>query len=140
MDMTLSDVKKQVDTLGERIDAPQTLLPTYGYSADGALPHIELDNFGNFHFVVVERGQELERRTTAILDELLYWIFDTITFSMACTFELKNRNHTQDFRRILFSKQEELLGCINIDWQERKRNDHSLILAKHPFVDGVFTS
>lgn len=138
--MTLADVKKQVDTLGERIHAPQTLWPTYGYSVDGALPHIELDSSGNFHFVVVERGRELERRTTAILDELLFWIFDTITFSMACTFELQNRNRAQDFRRILFSKQEELLGCISVDWQEKKRNDHSLILAKHPFADGVFNS
>ena len=140
MEMTLADVKEQVDTLGERINAPQTLLPTYGYSADGALPHIEIDGSGNFHFVVVERGRELERRTTAVLDELLFWIFDTITFSMACAFELKNRNKSQDFRRILFSKQEELLGGINIDWQEKKGNDHSLILANHPFVDGVFNS
>lgn len=140
MEMTLADVKEQVDTLGERINAPQTLRPTYGYSIDGALPHIEIDGSGIFHFVVVERGQELERRTTAILNELLFWIFDTITFSMACAFELKNRDKVQDFRRILFSKQEELLGCMNVDWQEKKRNHHRLILAKHPFADGVFNS
>ena len=138
--MTLSDIREQVETLSDRIDAPHTLRPTYGYSADGALPHIDIDDSGNFHFVVVERGRELERRTTAVLDELLFWIFDTITFSMACAFELKNRNTAQDFRRILFSKQEELLGCINVDWQETKRSHHMLTLAKHPFIDGVFNS
>jgi len=140
MAMTLSGIRKQIETLGERINAPQTLYPTYGHSMDGALPHIEIDASGGFHFVVVERGQELERRTTAKLDDLLFWIFDTITFSMACAFELKNRNHTQDFRRLLFSKQEELLGRINVDWQEKERQNHNLILAKHPFTDGVFDS
>jgi hypothetical protein len=138
--MTLSAVKELVDTFGGLIHAPQHLYPTYGRSADGALPHIELDDSGTFHFVVVERGRELERQTTTELDDLLFWIFDTITFSMACTFELANRNHSQDFRRVLFSKQEELLGRINMNWQKRKQTDHSLILARHPFTDGVFTS
>jgi len=138
--MTLSALKEQVDTFGGLIQAPQHLYPTYCRSADGALPHIELDGSGTFHFVVVERGRELERQTTAVLDDLLFWIFDTITFSMACTFELANRNYSQDFRRVLFAKQEELLGRINLNWQKRKQTDHDLTLARHPFTDGVFTS
>lgn len=138
INMTLSVIKEQIDQLGELIDAPQFLYPMYGRSADGALPHIELDGAENFHFVVVERGQELERRTTRELDDLLFWIFDTMTFSMACSFEGANRNHAQDFRRILFSKQEELLGHLNANWQKRKRTHHQLILAKHPFTDGIF--
>ncbi|WP_157815908.1 Imm63 family immunity protein [Spirosoma pollinicola] len=138
--MTLSAIKEQVDILGGQINAPHHLYPTYGRSADGALPHIELDGSDTFHFVVVERGQELERRTTTALDDLLYWIFDTITFSMACTFELANRNHAQDFRRILFSHQEELLGRINVNWQERKRTNHNLTLSRHPFTDAVFNA
>ena len=140
MAVTLSELKERVKTLGERINAPKNLYPTYGYSMDGALPHIEIDDSGNMHFVVVERGQELERRTTAILDELLFWIFETMTFSMACTFELKNRNYTQDFRRILFTRQEELLGCIDASWQEKEHTNHNLILAEHPFVDSLFNS
>ncbi len=138
--MTLTNVQKQVNMLGTRINAPQTLHPTYGRSADGARPHIEVDSTGTFHFVVAERGQELERQTTAVLDDLLFWIFDTVTFSMACAFDVKNRNHAQDFRRILFSKQEELLGCIDPNWQEKKRLNHRLTLAQHPFIDGIFTS
>jgi hypothetical protein len=138
--MTLSAIKEQVEALGERISVPSNLYPTYGRSADGALPHIEIDPSGRFHFVVVERGQELDRRTTAVLDDLLFWVFDTITFSMSCAFELKNRNRSQDFRRILFDKHEELLGCINIEWQKKVRHNHNLILAKHPFADGDFNS
>jgi hypothetical protein len=140
MSMTLSSIKEQVETLGERISVPANLYPTYGRSEDGALPHIELDSSGNFHFIVVERGQELERRTTAVPDDLLFWVFDTITFSMACAFELKNRHTSEDSRRMLFAKQEELLGRINVDWQEKARHNHNLILAKHPFMDGFSNS
>lgn len=135
MAMTLLEIKELVETLGERIKVPPNLYPTYGHSVDGALPHIELDGSGNLHFVVVERGQELERQTTTVPDDLLFWIFEGITFSMACDFELANRKHNQDFRRILFSKQEELLGCLNANWQEKERANHNLILAKHPFSD-----
>ncbi|GAB3782925.1 hypothetical protein GCM10028818_39790 [Spirosoma horti] len=135
--MTLAELEELVEILGERIEAPKNLYPTYGRSRDGALPHIELDDSGSFHFVVVERGRELERQTTTVLDDLLFWVFNTMTFSMACSFELKNRISTQDFRRILFSKQEELLGILNSDWQEKGRKNHNLILAKHPFTDEI---
>ncbi|WP_052731053.1 Imm63 family immunity protein [Spirosoma radiotolerans] len=138
--MTLSAIKEQVETLGDLINAPHYLYPTYGHSVDGALPHVELDDSGTFHFVVVERGQELERQTTTALDELLFWIFDSITFSMACRFERANRNHNQDFRRTLFRYQEELLGCLNVNWQARKRTDHNLTLVRHPFTDDVFNA
>jgi hypothetical protein len=138
--MTLSAIKQQVETLGERINVPSNLYPTYGRSADGARPHIEIDSSGRFHFVVVERGQELDRRTTTTLDDLLFWVFDTMTFSMACAFELKNRNKFQDFKRILFAKQEQLLGRINVNWQEKVSHNHKLILGKYPFTDGGINS
>ena len=138
--MTLSDIKEQVETLGERINAPQHLYPTYGRSEDGARPHIEIDDSGNLHFVIVERGQELERQTTTVPNDLLFWIFEGITFSMACAFELANRRHNKDFRRILFSKQEALLGCLNANWQEKEQTNHNLILAKHPFSDALLHS
>jgi len=43
-------------------------------------------------------------------------VFEGVTFSMACDFELKHRKTNQDFRRQLFSKQEELLGTDDQKW------------------------
>ncbi|CAN5158567.1 hypothetical protein BH09BAC4_BH09BAC4_05070 [soil metagenome] len=140
MKMMLLDIKEQVEALGKRINTPHNLYPTYGRSADGDRPHIEIDSSGKLHFVVVERGQELERQTTTVPNDLLFWIFDVITFSMACAFELENRKPNQDFRHILFSKQEDLLGCLSANWQEKKRINHNLILAKHPFSDALLHS
>jgi hypothetical protein len=142
---SLADLGKIVDELAAKIEAPASLLPTYGHSLDGAHPHIEVthgetahddaDDACMWHYVTVERGQELERKTTSDLDELLYLIFASVTFSMAVKYEGKHRVSGQDFRRIMFQKQEELLGRLNENWQRREEEEHRLILAKYPFDD-----
>ena len=134
--LTYKKIKKQVDKIADLISAPTNSLPTYGYSRDMAYPHIEIDRLGRLHYVVIERGQEYKRVTTTNLDELLYWIFDSITFSMACDYELKNRKDEKlDSRRVMFAKQEELLGIINPLWKDKHHLEHLKILEKHPFDD-----
>ncbi len=131
---SLDGIRKAVAELAERIEAPASLLPTYGRSMDTARPHIEVDQRG-LHFVVRERGQEQERRTTNDPSELAYWIFQTVTFSMASNFELHHRNEGEDFRRILFSKQEELLAQLDSSWRSRLQAHLSQVLKTAPFDD-----
>ena len=133
--LTYKKIKKQVDKIADLISAPIDYLPTYGYSRDMAYPHIEIDRLGGLHYVVIERGQKNERFTTTNLDELLYRIFDSITFSMACDYELKNRIEDQDCRRIIFDKQEDLVGLINPLWKNKLKIEHQRILKNHPFDD-----
>jgi hypothetical protein len=133
--ITLNDIRKKVEELAEKINSKTELLPTYGYSKDFAFPHIEIDSVGLLHYVIVERGQELERKTTNKIDELLFWIFADITFSMACDYELQNRIENKDCRRIMFDKQEELLGLLDNSWQQKEANEHLNILKNHPFDD-----
>ena len=54
---------------------------TFGNQEDLAKPNIEVDGLLNFHFIIVERGNELERRITKNLDDLLYWIFESPNLS-----------------------------------------------------------
>lgn len=135
MRQTLIRVKNKVEELTEIIKAPTELLPTYETSKDFAHPHIELDNIGLYNYIIVERGQELERKTTSNLNELLYWIFNDVTFTMACDYELKNREKGKDFRRIMFAKQEELLGILDKNWKVKQINEHNEILKRNPFDD-----
>ncbi len=134
MNLTLEDIKKLVGGLAEKIGAPHQLLPTYGYSIDGAHPHIEVDRYG-LYYVVVERGRELKRDFAADTDDLLYRIFAGVTFSMAVDFEVKHRIETEDFRRQMFQKQEDLLGILNEKWRDRQNKEHQRILRSHPFDD-----
>ena len=85
--------------------------------------------------MISERGTEYERKITSDIDELMYWIFSVVTFSMACDYELNNRIEDKDSRRIMFAKQEELFGILNRDWQERERKEHKSILINNPFDD-----
>jgi len=133
--LTYKKIKKQVEKFADLISAPLNSLPTYGYSRDMAHPHIEIDRLGRLHYVVIERGHENKRLTTKDLDELLYWIFDSITFSMASGYELKNRIENQDSRRLLFTKQEELLGIINPLWKNKNQIKNQRILEKYSFDD-----
>jgi hypothetical protein len=134
---TLVEIKHEVDRLARVIDASgHCALPTYGRSEDCARPHIEIDQRG-YHFVVVERGQELSRFTTADSNDLLYRIFETVTFSIACDYELANRINTQDSRRLLFHRQVSLLSKLSEDWGQRCAHRLELILEEHPFNDGI---
>jgi hypothetical protein len=132
--MTLSEIKTEVERLAARIKASGYVLPTYGRSEDGARPHIEVDARG-YHYVVVERGQELTRLTTSDPDELLFNVFESITFSLASEYELAHRVERQDCRRILFRRQIELLSVLSPHWGERQARSHEQTLRQHPFDD-----
>lgn len=128
-------LKKKVKKLSGQINAPDKFLPTFRYSLDGAHPHIEIDKLGYFHYVVIERGQESKRKTTDNLNDILYWIFEYVTFIMAVKYELKNRVENKDTRRLLFDYQEKLLQTLNKEWSQRCHEEHAKILKDFPFVD-----
>jgi hypothetical protein len=131
---SLNKIKSEIDRLAARIGASDDILPTYGHSVDGARPHIEVDGRG-YHYVVVERGEELSRITTDDLDKLLYHVFASVTFELACQYELKHRVKHQDFRRIMFRRQVELLSRLSPKWGEIESQDHERILQKYPYED-----
>jgi hypothetical protein len=134
MEQGLLEVKTIIEGLAEKIGAPLNMLPTYGYSEETARPEIQLDASG-YHFVVSERGQETERHTTFDLDEILYDVFDGVTFAMACTYELNHRLEGQDFRRILFSYQEGLMTQLSPAWGNRNKLELNKVFEQYPFED-----
>ena len=99
-------------------------------------PHIEFDG-AEYHYVITERGRELERRRTPNRDELLYWLVSDATFESACSFELRNRVKGQDFRRLLFSKEIELMSAIKPAWGVKKRSEVQKVLESHPYRDNL---
>ncbi|WP_234111794.1 Imm63 family immunity protein [Chryseobacterium sp. R2A-55] len=133
----LEEIRKKVEEISlklpQKIDINSYI--TFGNQEDFAKPNIEIDNSLFYNFIVVERGQELEKRITINLDDLLYWIFELITFDLASKFELQNRIENSDFRKILFKKQEELLSFISDYWKAKKLIEHNEILKIFPFQD-----
>ena len=97
-------------------------------------PHIEVDTT-HYHYVVTERGKELERKTTLDADELIYWLISDVIRDIASDYEMKHRVPNQDSRRQQFQKEIELFLLVNPDWAARKKNELAVILAEHPFSD-----
>ncbi|MEN3748509.1 Imm63 family immunity protein [Sphingomonas sp. HF-S3] len=129
----LPEIRARVRVLVDQVGAPPGDPVSYGGSRQDGTPHIEAGS--RYHFVVCERGNEFERRTTDDLDDLLYWIFDGVTFSMASNFEVKHRRTGEDTRRQLFAKQIEYLERLSPEWAARQEAEHAEILSRHPFVD-----
>lgn len=130
----LPEIKTEVTRLALILGASEDDLPTYEETRDFAYPHIEVDG-AHYHYVVVERGQELERKSTTVFDELLYWIFASASHRLAFSYELKNRVENQDCRRIAFPKQVELLGLISPCMATRRAREIEKILASAPYTD-----
>lgn len=128
-------IRKKVKELASKINVPDNLLPYYKYSNGEQSPLIEIDRNGNLHYVLIERGKEFERKTTEDFDELLYWIFSSITAIMSFKYELKNRIENKDVRRIAFKKQIELLSILDETWSKKEYEEHLKIIEKHPFDD-----
>ena len=132
--ISLAAIEGRVRRLARKIEVPRGYLPSFGRSLHDGTPHIEVAD--RYDFVVCERGEEYERRGTADLDELLYWIFASVTFSMACDHEVRHRRSGEDSRRLLFARQVELLAGLSAAWAGREAAEHRRILEEHPFVDG----
>jgi len=131
---SLRDIETAVAALARHIGASSQDLPTYGISHDLGRPHVEVENV-LYHYVVMERGEELERRSTESYDELLYWIFSDVTHNLAFSYELRNRVEDQDCRRIAFPKQIELMKQIGPAMSTQLEGDIADILRRAPYDD-----
>jgi hypothetical protein len=132
--LNLNEIRELANKAANKINAPGSCLPTFGINEDYARPEVRVNKSG-YHYVIVERGQEIKHQITKNLDELLYWIFKDITFEMACDYEVRNRTSGQDFRRLLFNKQLELISFINEEFSDLLTIEIKEILGKHPFSD-----
>ncbi len=130
----LAKIKLEIKRLAKLVDAGQELLPSYGYSEGTGRPHIEVDASG-YHYVESERGEEFDRWTTEELDELLYAVFSSVTFSMACTYELRHGVPEEESRRVIFARQIELMSTLSAKWAERLSREIEKIVRLFPFDD-----
>ena len=88
-----------------------------------------------YHYVEQERGKIYVHRSSDELLEVGYWFFDIITFNLALNYEHEHRIEGKDSRRMLFTKQSELLGAIGDYYSKRKEIDIELVLKERPYKD-----
>ncbi|MEJ2249121.1 MAG: Imm63 family immunity protein [Candidatus Lokiarchaeota archaeon] len=133
---SISTIRKNVREYGKKISAPKNLLTIHTSSDGFGTPYIEINKSG-YNFVVSERGTEFVRKITKDFNKILYWIFEPIVFEMANDYELENRNPKEDNRKILFSKEIELMEKLDPQWAQWKKEDVEKILEEYPYDDSL---
>lgn len=137
MKYSLQDIETLINDLAEKIGAPKDLFPSFGSTDGTGRPHIETTSDGQLYFIMSDRGQEYDRQFATDIKDLLYRVFSHVTFILAYDYEIKNRIPNQDFRRLVFEKQESLLAQLDKSWEIRAKKEHEYILKYHPFRDKV---
>lgn len=132
--VSIATIRRRVKQLARRIDAPADLTAVRTQPSYFGDPYIEADG-SLYHYLVSERGEVFEHRTTADLDELLYWVIKAITFDMATEYEVRHREPRRDFRRLLFRTDVGLMHGIKPAWAQRLQTEYDAILARSPFHD-----
>lgn len=131
--MSLDHIRSRINHLAKKIKSPRDYLPTYETPRGDGHPSIKVDGYV-CHIVYGERGIEFERKTVSDIEDLLYYVFDDVTHLMASDYELRNRNENEDFRRLLFRKQIELMGRISEEYAKKLERDIGRILKVAPYV------
>ncbi len=127
-------LRDEVARLGSLIDAPAYALVSFDPRIDAGAPDIEVEPGGPYHWIVKERGQTLDHRTTRDVDEILFWSFEATTGSMASGWAAEHPDDQRDFRVGMWAKQQELLMRLDPGWVQRWRDR---LIAEVPEAEGL---
>jgi len=136
--MTLEEIKNYIFELGRKIglDDDSKLYPMFSRTSnvfnDGASIYVENSKY---YYIIMERGQLNKLFESKDLEEVLYPLFESITFSLASDYELNHRIKNEDSRRLLWKKQLELLEKINRNFFVKCQIEIEKILKIAPFND-----
>lgn len=128
-------LQKKMKKLGNIIGVPLEKYPNLEQSND-AHPYIEIHG-NHFWFIIKERDIVCIKKEFNTMEELLFEVFDNITFSMAMDYELEHRIDGQDCRRLIFEHQLDLMGKLNVQWKDKLQKKIHTILLEHPYNDVI---
>jgi hypothetical protein len=122
--ISIDEIREIITEYCRQINASEYVIrnAVLDHTTHFADPHIEIYN-EEYHFVSVERGKEIFRKTTKELDELLYWIMEGITSGMASTHAALQKLPNGGFFEERKEKQLELLSQINEEFYIKKKNE-----------------
>lgn len=92
-----------------------------------ATPYLEIHG-KEYHFIINERGTEIERKVTFSDDEILYWFVECGVVGLASKYAALKSTPEKEFRDIYFRKQYSLMLSIKAEWATRKRKEFTEIL------------
>lgn len=128
------DIQKIITEIGEKINAPKSLLTVFSSPQPDAAPYIKTDD-NKYFYIIDERGKIIKIQSTESFDLLIYWLVKDIVFYLSTAYELNNRQPNKDSRRIIFEHEIQLFKKINPEWSKRREEEIKTTLSKAPYED-----
>jgi Immunity protein 63 len=113
------------------IEAPVSELPPFA-PQDAAVPFVKVSD-GVLHWIVVERGEELDHRETRDVREWLSWVFRAVTRRLAARWELAHRIAYVESRLPIFCKHLELMARLDEGWAADALAAYRRTLTRSPY-------
>ncbi len=116
--LSSAELRQILEANFAKISSDFHLLPEINNSNYDAVPFIEIWQ-NVYYYVCLERGEEVFRKQTADLNELIFMVMETLTLKMAWDWAKLQPNLSSDLRIPAFVKQVELMGTINLEYGNR---------------------
>lgn len=135
---SINNIVELMYIYGEKIgiDKNSKLYPTIATKdilwSDGC--NLYFDN-NKYYYVAMERGRINKKIESDDEIELLYYIFNSITLSLASKYSSQHKVVNKDQRRVMFKKQLELLEKINLYYRQKREKNIKDILKEAPYND-----
>ena len=85
-----------------------------------------------YHYVLCERGKEIEHKITDDVFEISFWAIYPSLIRPSFDYELQNRDETLDYGEVAFAKQLEYLELLGENFKKRGEIEISQILENNP--------
>jgi len=132
-----AEIEKRFKDIALQIGLPigETIVQFHG---DGmATPYVDLKDNGEMYYVIEERGVELKRIKCSSIDDVLYFVFLSITHDIASSYAATHSISGVDFRRPMFQEQLRLLALASSEWRKKRELEIKAILSEAPYNDGL---
>ena len=134
--LSYKELKMRIREIGSKINVPEEMYPKINQVGDEFSETVIKKDLYYYYIFKIERGKIVKCIKCKTSDDLMYLIFFDITDEMAGLYEVENRVNNQDYRRIMFEKQLELMKCISIKYYQRLKMELEEVLKKYPYNDG----
>jgi hypothetical protein len=131
---SLIEIQQLIDKLALQISPPTNIMPTYDNLKHDGTPNIEIGD-SLYYYRAFDRDTVSLNRQTDNLANLLYWVFEDITSTMASNYVREHRDPQINSRKVRFEHQLMLLDKINHEWKELREKEIEEILKNSPYEE-----
>ncbi|MBN3082366.1 hypothetical protein H4F49_17165 [Pectobacterium polaris] len=130
---TIEELRAELLKIGQQLGGG--VRPNYYFfipdKPDGlATPYLEIHG-EEYHFILSERGIEMERHVTLSDEDILYWFTDCGVCGMASSYAALNSSPDRTFRDVYLRRQYHLMFSIKPEWATRKHKEFAALLKSY---------